>query len=186
MVSQQLQEQQPQRRGLQEFFTIVLLPKCPAEGKGKCQASSECAQAPRCITLEGPVSWQIGKVSYPLLQNRRNSSRKHQPQHGIFLFLFGIILLGCFKVLYGEICPVTTLLHQKHHVNCKSIGKEGTFDGCESNRVSNSQVCYCISENIQSHAQMHRALPCFGFNRLGRHVKKHLPPLYLDRFVTEE
>lgn len=62
-------KQQQQRRGLKFFTLVILLPTCPDEGE-KCQASTVCAEAPSCITLEGQVLQQIGKVSYPLLPGR--------------------------------------------------------------------------------------------------------------------
>lgn len=48
-----------------------------------------------CITpgLSGIAAKGRGELPW-LSLGRRDRIRKHQPQHGIFLFLFGILLLG--------------------------------------------------------------------------------------------
>lgn len=146
MAWRQLPKQQPQRRGLKECSTEVIgLSKCRDEGKSVrpwCACRTSRLHHPG---VPGIVAKRKGKR--PTALEDRNESRDSQPQHGIFLFLLGISLLGWLKVLNGEICSVTTLAHQKYHVNLKIHRKKKShFIGVIATAFGNLQVCYSALE----------------------------------------
>lgn len=98
--------------------------RTPSQGEREVSGVQQMCPSPRLHHPRGPGLAANRKGKLPTALPRRNPNRNHQPQHGIFLFLFGFVLLGCFKLLYGEICPVTTLAHQEPHVN-PSIHRKG-------------------------------------------------------------
>ena len=126
--------------------TVILLLK----GKGHVRHGKRVA-APGYITLACQVLQQTAEVCYPLLSCKRKRVRNHQPQHGIFLFLFCILLFGRFKALFGEALRYYTSAQDRRCKPCRSIPKEKPhFLGVIATALGNVQVCCCGLE-IFSH-----------------------------------
>lgn len=120
-----------------------------SERKGTCQTRQTCG--PGYITLACQVLQQTGEVRSPLLSGRRKRVRNHQLHHGIFLFLFGILLSGRFKALFGEALRYYTSAQDRPCKPCRSIPKEKPhFLGVIATAFGNVQVCCCGLE-IFSH-----------------------------------
>ena len=182
----QLQKQPPQRRGLKECSTKVIgLPKCRDEGKS-VRPWSAC----RSSKLHHPGVPDIvanRKGKRPTALEDRNESRDSQPQHGIFLFLLGISLLGWLKVLNGEICSVTTLTHQKYHVNLKIHRKKKPhFTGVIATAFGNLQVCYSASEILSLMHIWRGCYPALALILSWDMWKSNYHHSLLDSFAKEE
>ena len=106
---------------------------------------------------------------------------------GIFLFLLGISLLGWLKVLNGEICSVTTLAHQKYHVNLKIHRKKKPhFIGVIAIAFGNLQVCYSALEILSLMHIWRGCYPALALILSWDMWKSNYHHSLLDSFAKEE